>query len=99
MVIIGQKQFPLDKSTELAAAFLEISDLPDYISSTGPFLRTTRENGAQSIAVFEFPADRMDEAYRLLNQRYIRYINIPGYSYELNVWMETKDTMQAISLG
>jgi hypothetical protein len=98
MVIIGQKMFPTNQAAHMAEAFAGISDLPDFIAATGPFLRSVLGKGVQSTSVFHCPPDRLEESYRLLNLRYVRYMDVPGYTYSLDIWMETGDIGGAAGL-
>ena len=50
MVIIGRSSYPLNSGTEVGQAFLKVSNLPDFITRRGPYVRGVNGVGIEVIS-------------------------------------------------
>jgi len=96
MIAIGH--YPQESGTELGKRFLEAKPAPDFITTMGPFVRSTLE-GIQTFTIFEFDPSKYAEANDYLNDRYAAYIGVPGYKYSIEHWLEAMDAVKLIGLG
>ena len=99
MVIIASISFPPESGTDLGKRFIEQPPLPDYMTSKGPYLKSRKENNVQAFEIFELDKSRLAEGYEFLSNRFITYSGVPGYKYEINVYMEAAEALKLVGLA
>ena len=96
MLAIGH--YPQESGTELGKRFMEAKPAPDFITTSGPFIRSSLD-GIQTISIFEFDPSNYADAVGYLNERYAAYIGVPGFKYSLEHWLEATEALKLIGLG
>ncbi len=99
MIIIAELMWPPDKATDIGKAFLEAPSLPDYIKMTGPYLSSILGKGTRSINIFEFDASKIEDATKAIGQRYVPYMSVPGFTYEIKIWSEAQEALELLGLA
>jgi len=64
MVVIGEFLWPPEKSTDIGKALLEATPLPDYITTSGPYVSSSVGKGTRSISIFKFAAPQVEDAFK-----------------------------------
>jgi hypothetical protein len=99
MVIIGILSYPPESSKEMAKRFLEQPPLPTYITMKGPYFISELGEGIKSIVIYEFDQSKFSEANQFIITRYTKYYGVPGFTYSVHTWLETKEALKAIGMG
>ena len=99
MIIIGEFLWPPDKGIAIGKAFLEAPSLPDYIKVRGPYLSGVLGKGTRSISIFEFDAYRVEDVNKAIFQRYVPYMSVPGFTYEIKIWGEVQEALELFGLA
>jgi len=85
MIVIGEFLWPSEKSTDIGKALLEATSLPEYITTSGPYVSSSVGKGTRSISIFEFDASKVEDALKAIGRRYLPYMRVPGFTYEIKV--------------
>jgi hypothetical protein len=99
MIMIGEFLWPPDKGTDIGKAFLEAPSLPDYIKVRGPYLSGILGKGTRSISIFEFDASKVEDANKAIFQRYVPYMRVQGFTYEIKIWGEVQEALELFGLA
>ncbi len=97
MYMIAISCYPQESATELGKRFMEAKPAPDFMTTNGPFVKSTLE-GTKTITIYEFDPSKYAEASDYLGNRYAAYHGIPGFRYSLEEWLEAKDALSLIGL-
>jgi len=55
---------------------------------------------ATPITIYEFDESKYGEARNaIISGRVAKYLNVPGFSYSLNPWLEAKDALHLVGLA
>ena len=98
MVIISEGYFPPESSKEIGSVFLELTPLPDYITSKGTFILSTAENGIRSQSIYECEDAKTAEAFKAIQDRHAKFFPVPGYSHSQNLWLEAAECLKMIGI-
>ncbi len=90
--------YPQESATELGKRFLEAKPAPDFLTTIGPFVKSTLE-GTKTITIYEFDPSKYAEAMDYLGNRYAAYHGVPGFKYTLEHWYEAMEALKLIGLG
>ncbi len=99
MVLIGVLSYPPESSKEMAKRFKDQPSLPAYITMKGPYFSSELGEGMKSIVIYEFDQSKYSEANQFIITRYTKYYGVPGFTYSVNTWLETKEALKAIGMG
>lgn len=99
MIIVAFTSFPLESSTEVGKRLIQLPPLPSYMTLKGPFLTSELGTGIKSITMFEFDQTKTGEAMEYVNNRYTKYMGVPGLTYSVAIWLEAKEAMKMIGLA
>ena len=99
MIIIAEALWPPDKSNDMGKAMLELPPLPEHITMTGPYLSNELIDGIRSITIYEFDGAKYEDASKTIMQRYVSYMKISGFTFDLKRWREAVDALELIGLG
>ena len=89
--------YPQESATELGERFIEAKPAPDFITTLGPFIRSTLE-GIKTITIYEFDPSKYAETTEYLNNRYAAYHGVPGFRYSLEEWLGVMEALNLIGL-
>ena len=98
MYLIAISCYPQESATELGKRFMEAKPAPDFMTTTGPFIKSTLE-GTKTIAIYDFDPSKYTEATDYLNNRYAAYHGVPGFRYSLEEWLGVMEALKLIGLG
>lgn len=98
MVIIVHSQWLPEAAAEMGKRFKKQQSLPDYITMKGPFLHSTKGGGIQGVTLYEFKRERLAEALEHINNRYVAYYGVSGYTYTCNVWLDVVEALSMVGL-
>ena len=98
MVIIGMLSFPSEASKETGKRFQGLGPLPEYITMMGPYISSTKEEGIQTIVLYELEKSRLPEAFEIISNRYVNYHGVPGLTYSVQVWLDVVEAFKMIGL-
>ena len=99
MIIIAEALWPPDKSNEIGKALLALPPLPEHITMKGPYINNELRDGIRSITIYEFDDAKYKDASKTISQRYIPYMQVPGFTVDTKVWQEAVDALELIGLG
>ena len=99
MVVIAEALWPPDKSNDLGKAMLELPPLPENITMRGPYVGNELRDGIRSITIYEFDEANYKDANKTISQRYVPYMQIPGFTVEIKSWREAMEALELIGLG
>jgi len=99
MIVIAELMWPPDKASDIGKAFLNVPPLPEYITMKGPFISSVLGKGVRSISIYEFDASKVEDANKAIGQRYMPYMEVPGFGYEIKIWQEAQDALELIGLA
>lgn len=97
MYMLSIAHYPQESGAELGKRFMEAKPVPDFITTIGPFVRSTLD-GIQTISIFEFDPSKYADALGYLNDRYAAYHGVPGYKYSLEHWLGATEALKLIGL-
>lgn len=100
MVIIMEGLYPPQSAKEIGKRWMEAeTPWPDYVTPKGAYLSGVTGLGIKAFLIYEFDRAKMAEALEHVNSRVGRYMDIPGYTYSIQVWNDAQETMKMIGLG
>jgi hypothetical protein len=97
MYMLAISCYPQESATELGERFIEAKPAPDFITTLGPFIRSTLE-GIKTITIYEFDPSKYAETTEYLNNRYAAYHGVPGFRYSLEEWLGVMEALNLIGL-
>lgn len=97
MFMIAISCYPQESATELGKRFMEAKPAPEFMTTIGPFVKSTLE-GTKTIAIYEFDSSNHAEARDYLANRYAAYHGVPGFRYSLDEWLGVVDALKLIGL-
>ena len=99
MIIISQNSFPPESAKDIGKAFLKLGQMPDYMSTKGPFIYSALDKGICSITLYECDKSRIPEAFNYATQRQLAYTEVKGFKFSVNVWLEAPEALKMLGLG
>ena len=99
MVIIGKTSFPPESAKDVGKRFIELPPLPEFMTSSGPYIKSMGESNINCFEIFDMDKSKLAEGYEFVTNRLVSYFGIPGYKYEVNVYMEATEALGMIGLG
>ena len=100
MVIIASVAYPPESVNEIAARFVEMPPLPDYITLRGPYISSLKGEGVQTISLYEFEdQSKLAEALAFVGSRMVTYYGVPGFTYSVFPWLEVQEALKLIGMG
>ena len=98
MVVIVHSQWLPEGAVEMGKRFKDQETLADYITMKGPFIHSTKGEGIQAVALYEFERARLADAVEHINNRYVAYYGVPGFTYTGNVWLDVGEALSMVGL-
>ena len=99
MVIIGMASFPPNSATEAGKRLPNLPALADFITRRGPYISGVKVEGIQTISLFELDNAKMAEAMISVGNYYAAMMDIPGFTYSVNVYNEIQEALNMIGLA
>jgi len=99
MVTIAIVSYPPEGVKEMAKRLMAQPPLPAYMTMKGPYVSGEVGLGIKIITIYEYDQSKISEATEVLAARYAKYFGVPGFTYSLNIWLETKEALKAIGMG
>ena len=90
--------YPQESAKEIGKRFMEAKPAPDFMTTIGPFVKSTLE-GTKTISIYEFDPAKYAEARDYLADRYSAYHDVSGFRYSLEEWLRARDALKLIGLG
>jgi hypothetical protein len=94
MVIIATMSFPPESRDEMKKRFLEQPPLPEGITIKGHYTNTAEGEGIKTIVIYEVDQSKFVEGMLTVNNRYVKYYGVPGFSYSVQPWLEIKEALK-----
>ena len=98
MVIIVKVLIPPTSATEVGKRFPEMPTIPDFITRRGPYVSSKTKDGIVIISIFEFDNSRAAEAMNSVGNYYAFSLDIPGYTYSIEMFFEVQEALKMIGL-
>jgi hypothetical protein len=98
MVIISDVSFPQESANDVGKRFLELPPVPDFMTLIGPYIKG-RKDGIHAVEIYELDKSKVGEGLEFVSNRCVKYFGIPGYIYEVNVYLEATEALNMIGLG
>jgi len=98
MVIMVHSSWLPEGAVEMGKRFKDQDALADYITMKGPFIYSAKDEGIQSIALYECDRARLADAVEHISNRYVAYYGVPGFTYSSNVWLDVGEALSMIGL-
>jgi hypothetical protein len=99
MVIISFISFPPESSTEVGKRLMQLPPIPPFMTIKGPFLTSEVGTGIKAFTLFEFDQTKTGEAMEYVTSRYVKYYGVPGFTYNVALWLEVKEALKMIGLA
>ena len=90
MVLIGISSYPPAATEEVMKRMMQLPRLPEFIKGRGNYGYLTRD-GVEGIAIYEFEGSKAEEAFEAISEPYGKFIDIPGYKYEIKIGVKARD--------
>ena len=98
MVIITLWSFPPESAKEIGKRGLELPPLPAYMTMK-EYVNTEVGVGMKVITIYEIDQSKIREALEVLNNRYVIFFGVPGFTYSIQVWLETLEALKLVGIG
>ena len=98
MVIIVHTSWLPEGAVEMGKQFKDQVALADYITMKGPFIFSVKGDGIQAITLYECDRTRLADAVEHVNNRYVIYYGVPGFTYTANVWLDVGEALSMVGL-
>ena len=97
MIMFGTMAFSADSAMEVAQCYGNTLPRPDFITITGPYIRSSIDDGIHTTRIFELDDARADEGIAYLKQRYANFSKIAHVSASLEEWLGVGAALQVLS--
>jgi len=98
VVIISLWSFPPESSKEIGKRVLELPPLPAYMAMKD-YVNNEVGVGIKVITIYEVDQSKIREALEVLNNRYVIFFGVPGFTYSIQVWLETMEALKLVGIG
>jgi hypothetical protein len=98
MVIITLWSFPPESAKEIGKSVLELPPLPAYMTMKD-YVNNEVGVGIKVITIYEIDQSKIREALEVLNNRYVIFFGVPGFTYSIQVWLETMEALKLVGIG
>jgi hypothetical protein len=98
MYLIAMSCYPQESAAEIGKRFTEAKPTPDFMTTIGPFIKSTLE-GIKTISIYEFDQSKYADATDYLNNRYAAYHGVTAFRYSIEEWLGAIEALKLIGLG
>ncbi len=92
MVIITDVTYPFSSAPQALEALGKVPEIPDFLKIHGPYTTSEKGVGIRNIAVWEFPEGRFKDAADAITKRFLTFMMVPGYSWDMNPFYEENES-------
>lgn len=96
MIMFGMMTFSAECAMTVAESYGKLPPIPEFMKITGPYIRSSIEEGISTISIFEFDDEKADEAIDYLKIRYALFAAINGVSTTLEEWLGVGTALQVL---
>ncbi len=93
MIYVLLSTWSLDKTKEVVKVAMELPPIPDYINRK-MLVNSELGIGTKCFDIYEFDSSKHEEAIEYLNSRVAAFYAVPGFTYELNRWLDEPEAME-----
>jgi hypothetical protein len=91
MVILCEYSYPMDQFIQVHEIASSHPELPDCVSIKGLCSTPQAGVGYRGVAIFDFDDSKFTEAMDAITLRFFRFIGVPGYTYNQQIFYEPED--------
>jgi len=99
MVIVSKISFPAESAKKVGECFVTASPLPDFLTRRGPYISSNNMDGISSLSIFELDESKLAEGMTAVSDYIAGFFDVPGFAYELKVFLEVEEALKMIGLG
>ena len=99
MVIIARMSYPAESAKEMAKRYMEIPQLPDFITRKGPYVGANLSDGVLIEVLYELENSKLAEGMDFVANFYTMFFGVPGFKYEIYPYFEVTEALKMIGMG
>ncbi|WDP88543.1 MAG: hypothetical protein HUN04_01815 [Desulfobacter sp.] len=99
MIIFSMVSYPPEQAKEVAKRFLELPQVPDYLTKRGPYFYSTMEEGIVGLSIYELDKSRIAEGKEFIGNYLATYFGVPGFKYEIKTLLDAEEGLKMIGMG
>ncbi len=93
MIIICFSDYPIQSAMEVTKRFMELPRLPEFVKGKGNYVYSTTGGGYHNISILEVEDTKAKEAYDAVMKAYLKFLDVPGYSYDIRVCYKASEAI------
>lgn len=98
MIIVSTVYYPPESASEMAKRFLEIPQLPDFMTRRGPYFQSDLNKGIVGFSIYELEKSKIAEGKEFIGNSMAIYFGVPGFKYEIKDFLETAEALKMIGM-
>jgi hypothetical protein len=99
MVIIARMSYPPESANEMAKRYMEIPQLPDFMTRKGPYVGANLSEGVRIEVLYELDNSKLAEGMDFVANFYTMFFGVPGFRYEITPYFEVAEALKMIGMG
>ncbi len=99
MVIIGQMSYPPESAHEMAKRYMEIPQIPDYMSRKGPYVGSNLSDGVSIFVVYELDNSKLADGMEFVANFYTMFFGVPGFKYQITPYFDVAEGLKMLGMG
>jgi len=96
MIMFGTMAFTPENAMEVAQCYESIAPIPDFITLTGPFIRSNIESGIHTTSIFNIDDALVEEGIAYLHARYAVFSSIANVTATVEEWLGVGTALQVL---
>jgi hypothetical protein len=99
MIIVSTTSYPPEGANEMGKRFLALKPLPSYITMKGPYVLAVKDDGIQTLALYECEKSKLADSFEAIGNRYTAFYGVPGFTNSIQVWLDIGEALKMIGLA
>lgn len=99
MITISTVSWPTESAKEMGRRFFELSPLPDFIRTEGPYMVSTLNQGIKAITIYKYDKAKAAEANEAIAYALRIFYGVPGFRYALELAAGPKTGLKMAGSG
>ncbi len=98
MVIIGQMSYPPESAQEMAKRYMEIPEIPEYMTRKGPYVGSNLSDGVSIFVVYELDNSKLAEGMQFVANFYTMFFGVPGFKYQITPYFDVAEGLKMLGM-
>ena len=98
MILISMIQNPPESATEMVKRSMQLTRLPEFIKTRGPYISSVIGEGIKTLTIYEFEDSKYGEAVKHIGKSLGAFHGVPGFTYSMEVWLRAKDAFESFGV-